>query len=131
MSSARTVTEEELQEREPIWSDHDEYGETGTPETETDTAETSEIDETDETQLEASSLLSEALSEASSISLDLIDDSTTHLHGLMKSIGADTKDPQKTQRTPEMVNAACNCAKQIHSLLRLKFDVMKKISESV
>lgn len=31
-----------------------------------------------------------------------------------------------TRVTPANVNAACNCAKQIHNLMKLKFDMSKR-----
>lgn len=44
------------------------------------------------------------------VSLELLD--------LMKRVNEDSV-------TPESVNAACNCASQIHKILRLNFDLQK------
>ncbi len=51
-----------------------------------------------------------------SASMSLLDRSADHMFELMKGLsGGDSAD----------VNAACNCAKNIQSLMRLKLDAMK------
>lgn len=64
--------------------------------------------------------------EARSLSLNLIDDTAQHLHGLMKSVGTKNEDGLNLRIDPQKINAACNCAKNIHNLLRLKLDVLKE-----
>ena len=63
-------------------------------------------------------------SEATSDSLNLIDDSSKHMFGLMKSVAI---EDHERLRDPRVIHAAANCAKQIHSLIRLKFDILKEL----
>lgn len=68
---------------------------------------------------------------AASESMNLIDDSVKHLHGLMKSVGshlkerANTLDSRNAFVDPALVNSACNCAKQIAQLLKVKLEMKK------
>lgn len=49
-------------------------------------------------------------------SMILIDESARHMLDLMKGLNA---------REPEGITAACNCARQIEKLMRLKLDVLR------
>lgn len=103
----------------------EERGELGMPKTETATLSKSApaaIVETLPAKLEEQSSTSSA---EPLISMHLIDDSVTHLHGLMKGIASEAREAEKRRLDPAMVNAACNCAKNIYGLMRLKFDVVK------
>lgn len=63
-----------------------------------------------------SSMLSPDSEIIQSDSMNLIDESAKQLFETMKTIIASS---------PEEINAACNCAKQIQSLMRLKLDVIR------
>lgn len=65
-----------------------------------------------EKQLENSERATETSSNLSrNVSLELLD--------LMKRVNG-------SEVTPESVNAACNCASQIHKILRLNFDMHRQ-----
>jgi hypothetical protein len=54
---------------------------------------------------------------------NLLDDTLLHLHGLMKQVAAE----EKTRRTsPQMIGAACNLAKNMREIMKLKLDVLKE-----
>lgn len=59
------------------------------------------------------------------ISTNLIDDSINDLRNLMGSIAANAQK-DVVARNVQAVNAACNCAKNIAQLMRLKLDVVKE-----
>lgn len=105
---------------------HAERGDSGTEKTETDTSAKNAVAVTPETQPVKRVEPSTPSNGEPLISMDLIDDSMTHLHGLMKGIATEAKDAEKRRLDPSMVNAACNCAKNIYGLMRLKFDVLKE-----
>lgn len=68
------------------------------------------------------------LQQESLASLSLINDSAKHLFDLMKDIRKDVEAdvPAATRRVnPMHINAACNCARSINGLLKLKLDVLK------
>lgn len=65
------------------------------------------------------------LQQESLVSLNLINDSASYLFDLMKGIGREAKSQDASRINPQLINAACNCGKQITSLLRLKLDVLK------
>lgn len=60
-----------------------------------------------------------------STSMSLIDDSAAHLFGLMKGLTANRPPADVQAFDPERVQAAVNCAKAIHQLMRLKLDAIK------
>jgi hypothetical protein len=62
--------------------------------------------------------------EAKSISLSLIDESTQHLLELQRSIRAEAME-NNLRADVGRIHAACNCAKQIASLQRLKIEAFK------
>lgn len=82
-----------------------------------------ESNETPSTDLTTPLISSEG---AKYLHLNLIDSTAKHLHGLMKSIAVDHPE---IRNSPQMVNAACNCAKNMRELLRLKLDVVKESKE--
>lgn len=57
-------------------------------------------------------------------STSLIGDSIVHLQGLMKSAAK-----QETP-SPQSVNAACNCAKQMTSMIRLQVDMYREVRKA-
>lgn len=57
-------------------------------------------------------------------SMSLIDDSAKHLHELMKSVGHLPKPGKKVD--PARVKMACEAARQMTSLLRLKLDILRE-----
>ena len=56
--------------------------------------------------------------------MNLIDDSALHLHGLMKSVAIEA--PER-KLDPLMINAVCNCAKNVTNLMKLKLDIVKNL----
>lgn len=54
---------------------------------------------------------------------NLLDSSITQLHELMNVVASNVKD--KTTVDAGLVNSACNCAKQMATLLKLKVDFVK------
>lgn len=88
-----------------------------------DDTQRSELGISSATQLMAFIAPSRSSAEASLPSENLIDSSLAHLHGLMKQVGAE--DPRK-RTSAEMVNAVCNVAREMRSLMKLKFDVLKE-----
>lgn len=99
-------------------------GVTGIEGTEKAIAPASVDDATLETQVATSLQPSSDSNAARLTSMNLIDDSAQHLHGLLKSVGTD--DPIRL-RDPRVISAAATCAKQIHSLIRLKLDVLREL----
>lgn len=61
-----------------------------------------------------------------STSMNLIDDSAEHLLALMKGLHANQPASEIKAYDPDRVRAACQCADQIHKMMRLKFDVLRK-----
>jgi hypothetical protein len=58
-------------------------------------------------------------------SMNLLDSTASHLFGLMQGLIAN-KPPADVQKySPEEVNAACNCAKNIREIMKLKLDALK------
>jgi hypothetical protein len=58
-------------------------------------------------------------------SMNLLDSVSEHLFGLMQGLVAN-KPPADIQRyNPDEVNAACNCAKNIREILKLKLEALK------
>ena len=68
--------------------------------------------------------LRESLPVETSYSMSLIDESAKHLHILMKSAAKIDQDTMYID--PRGVKAACEAAKQMTSLLKLKLDIMKE-----
>jgi hypothetical protein len=87
--------------------------------------------EPEETPLISSPRASRSLSPSESSdnivspSLSLIDSVAEHTFDLMKGLHGDRPPASVRTFDPERVNAACNCAKQIYSLMRLKLDAIK------
>lgn len=64
-----------------------------------------------------------------SASMNLIDDTTQHLFGLMKGLTANAV-PADLQKTPtHIAETAVKCATEIRGLLKLKLDVIKVVLE--
>lgn len=78
-------------------------------------------EKTSTTPQEVSTELYLTANEATSQSANLVLDSARHLHGLMKSLG-EVKD---IVEEPHKVKLACECGKQIASLLRLSLEAAK------
>jgi hypothetical protein len=76
------------------------------------------------TRLAASLKPSENSSAETSHSMSLIDKSATHLHDLMKSVA-----PSQTTE-PEKIKSACEAAKQMTQLLRLKLDILREFRKT-
>lgn len=64
-------------------------------------------------------------------STNLIDSSTRQLNKLMKSITKTVVLEDNLFKSVTSVNAACNCAKQISSLLRVKLDIYKEYKKTL
>jgi hypothetical protein len=58
-------------------------------------------------------------------SMSLLDSTANHLHGLMKGLTANQPEAEIRKYDPEIVNAACNCAKNIREIMKLKLDALK------
>lgn len=52
----------------------------------------------------------------------LIGDSVKQLHGLMSDVSVVIRSKGKDRIDPQLVNAACNCAKQLGALLKLQLE---------
>jgi hypothetical protein len=74
---------------------------------------------------DSTALSTESLS-AISHSTDLVNSSIKHLHGLLKSVPVEIPE-FRTHQNAQLVNAACNCAKQISSMIRLQIDMMREM----
>lgn len=59
--------------------------------------------------------------EGNSVSKSLIGDSVRQLHGLMTDVGVSIRS-SGDRINPQLVSAACNCAKQIGQLLKLQLE---------
>jgi|SRR5579884_387653 len=84
------------------------------------------------TRLPISRDSSEVSSEATLSSLNLLQDTATHLHTLMKNVtGPLAGDEANPFKLPDIdrVNAAANCAKQLYSVMRLRLDAIKILKE--
>lgn len=86
-------------------------------------------DEEDEIPFTASTTSLSRVEEAISNSLSLIDDSAEHLLELQRSIQGPTETEPNLRIDAQKINAACNCAKQIASLQRLKIEAFKALKE--
>lgn len=78
------------------------------------------------------------LREASSQSMNLLDSTTEHLHGLMKGLGKNSEEanPMKADpyRNQMVINQTVNVANQLHKAMKLKLDTVKvlhKISTDI
>lgn len=56
-------------------------------------------------------------------SMSLLDDTATHLYGLMKSLGEQSHEFRKLQ--PHEISIACDCAKNIREIMKLKLEAIK------
>lgn len=65
------------------------------------------------------------IDQVGSATTSLIDDSARQLHELMSSANRAAQNEENLFKTSQHINAACNCAKQIASLLRVKLDIYK------
>lgn len=102
-------------------------GTPGTPETGSSSEPTSTEEGSLETRLEQSLAPSDSSSAARLTSLNLLDSATEHVFITMKGVG---KDNPQSLRDPRVVQAVASCAKQIHSLIRLKLDILKELRGS-
>lgn len=59
--------------------------------------------------------------------ISLIDDSSSHLHGLMKSATKTESVDQRLHCT--QINAACGAARQLHVMLKIKVLTIKQITQ--
>lgn len=76
-----------------------------------------------ETPAAASTSLLSAFEQVGEGSMRSLDTSTIQLRQLMRSMSK--VEPDRLVTNPAMVNALCNCAKNIVGLLRLKLDVIR------
>lgn len=99
-------------------------GENGMQQTEMTTTEKNGREGTRETHSEGSieQYLTSAMVE--SPSMNLLDDTAAHLHGLMKRMTPETTDLTNNS-SADVVNSACNAAKNIREIMKLKLDAMK------
>lgn len=58
-------------------------------------------------------------------SMNLLDSTAEHLYGLMRGLHANQPEPEIKTYDPDRVNAACNCAKNIREIMKLKLDAIK------
>lgn len=72
---------------------------------------------TSETGSEALRVIEPSFEAEESVSMSLVDGSLRRLHGLMQSLN----------ETPEDIKSACELAKQIQSLCRLKLDCYRML----
>ena len=124
-----TVTKNESKGPETTGTPREETIGSGMQETSKRTEQKSASAETAET-LPATSPGSSIKSDVEkSPSLNLLNDSVQHLYGLMKSVSRipATEEEANFRMDPQKVNAACNCAKNMHNLMRLQVDVMKMV----
>lgn len=84
-----------------------------------------------QTQSEDSYKLSESLETASLQSVNLIDDSATQMHGLMRSLAEKTSQKIKDGSvvTSVDVQGIVRCASEMRNLLKLKLDIYKVITK--
>jgi hypothetical protein len=123
-SDEQRIAVAETSERSSAENTSESSGDSGMQETGSNTALTKSAAATPEILPAESESSSSSLQKANASSLKLIDDSAKHLFGLMEGIAKDAPKPDDARRLdPQRVNAACNCAKQIHSLLKLKLDI--------
>lgn len=74
----------------------------------------------------------ENLREAQSGSMNLIDDTTLHLHGLMKQVSEESKEMQNSERhwardNTLVVKQTVEIARRLHNTMRLKLDTVKAL----
>ena len=83
------------------------------------------------TPLMDSPLLPYGLEEAKPGSMSLLDDSIVHLHKLMKSVASLSQEEVTglARVQASQVNSACNCAKNITQLLKVKLEAYKVMSK--
>lgn len=60
-----------------------------------------------------------------SASMHLLDSTAEHLHSLMKGLTANSPDPATRAYSTDVVGAACNCAKNIREIMKLKLEAIK------
>lgn len=72
----------------------------------------------------------QSLDVVTSRSQSLIDESVQHLSELMRSISPKKNGDQNVQLTVQQVNAACNCAKQISQMIKLKVDFAREVRKT-
>lgn len=72
-------------------------------------------------QLMASTGLASITGMGESQEKSLLDDSAQHLFTLMQKLSSSSQ----TSVSPEIVNAACNCGKNIREIIKLKLDAIK------
>ena len=78
----------------------------------------------EETQQEDLSNLPTTSEMVSSPSMSLLDDTAKHLFGLMKSV-TESHDPAYRKLQTHEVQVACDCAKNIREILKLKLEAIK------
>lgn len=71
------------------------------------------------------------IDQVKSESTNLIDESTKQLKDLMKSLTKQVTTEENLFKSVNSVNAACNCAKQISSLIRVKLDIYKEYKKKM
>lgn len=71
------------------------------------------------------------IDEVQSPSIHLIDESTKQLKDLMNAITSNVVEEKNLFSSVNTANAACNCAKQIASLLRVKLDIYKEYKKGI
>lgn len=85
------------------------------------------LEQENELRQEYSLELSPNSEQGKSSQKSLIDDSITSMHLLTKHVIK--KVQQADDVNPAQVNAACNAAKQVHSLLKLKLEIYKEMKK--
>lgn len=131
MNIRRKQIEQELNEEEEIEKPRIPMPEPTMKEIKSECMKLSIAEKKEETPPEDSISQLTSVEEANLASMNLLASTATHLHGLMK--GLTINDPEATVRLydPHKVNAACNCAKQIHNLMRLQLDAVKLMKKQV
>lgn len=117
------------QEQRGIENMRTESSESGTPATANTPFEKSPSADTAVIPSEDSTQISIDVNAARSVSMNLIDSSVQELKNLMH---AAAKSAQRQDHVnPQLVGAACNAAKQMYGLLRLKLDILKEVRKNV
>ena len=71
------------------------------------------------------------IDQVQSRSMILIDESTNQLKELMESLTKTVITEENLFKGINSANAACNCAKQISSLLRIKLDIYREYKKTI
>ncbi len=119
------ATRSEWTEHEPTEKTKTEDGENGTGATMSNSEIKNAVAELTENLLEDSTVLSKTSETEKLLQMNLVDDTISDLRGLMRSLVE--RNQTLEWQGVQTVNAACNTAKNITNLMRLKLDVVKEI----